>query len=54
MPRQSRPEQHGDLLAEVHAALPQRLSVEQRRLMEQFALTESSEPVSAGGGTNAT
>jgi curved DNA-binding protein len=54
MPRQSRPEQHGDLLAEVHAALPQRLSVEQRRLMEQFARTESGEPVSAGGGANAT
>jgi curved DNA-binding protein len=48
MPRQSRPDQHGDLLAEVHAALPQRLSVEQRRLIQQFAQIESGEPVSAG------
>jgi curved DNA-binding protein len=49
MPRQSQPLQHGDLLAEVHAALPQRLSLEQRRIMEQFARTEGGEPVSAGG-----
>jgi curved DNA-binding protein len=49
MPRQSRPDQHGDLLAEVHAALPERLSVEQRRLIEQFEQTESGDTVSAGG-----
>jgi curved DNA-binding protein len=54
MPHQSRPDQHGDLLVEVHAAIPQRLSVEQRRLIEQFAQLESGEPVSAGGGANAT
>lgn len=49
MPRQSRPDQHGDLLAEVHAALPRQLSGEQRRLIEQFARTESGDPVSVGG-----
>jgi curved DNA-binding protein len=54
MPRQSRPDHHGDLLAEVHAALPQRLSVEQRRLMEQFKESESGAPVTAGGGADAT
>jgi curved DNA-binding protein len=55
MPRQGRPDQHGDLLAEVHAALPQRLSDSQRRLVEQLAQTESGEPVNAGGGgANAT
>ena len=55
MPRQSQADQHGDLLAEVHAALPQRLSAEQRRLMEQLARLEKSgspdqdpRPVSAG------
>jgi curved DNA-binding protein len=50
MPRQSRPDQHGDLFAEVHAALPQRLSAEQRRLIEQLARTECGEPVGAAGG----
>jgi curved DNA-binding protein len=49
MPRQGRSDQHGDLLAEVHAALPRRLSAEQRRLIEQFAQIASGEPVSAGG-----
>jgi curved DNA-binding protein len=49
MPRQGRSDQYGDLLAEVHAALPERLSAEQRRLIEQFAKLESGEPVSAGG-----
>jgi DnaJ-class molecular chaperone len=44
MPRQSRADQHGDLLVEVHAALPPRISVEQRRLIEQFARIESGEP----------
>jgi curved DNA-binding protein len=48
MPHQGRSDQHGDLLAEVHAAIPQRLSAEQRRLMEQFAELESGEPVRAG------
>jgi curved DNA-binding protein len=48
MPRPNHPDQHGDLYAEVHVALPQRLSPEQRRLMEEFARTESGEPVGAG------
>jgi curved DNA-binding protein len=49
MPHQARPGQHGDLLVEVHAALPEKLSVEQRRLMEQFARMEGGEAVSATG-----
>ncbi len=48
MPRYNRPEQRGDLFAEVHVALPQRLSPEQRRLIEEFAQTESGERVGAG------
>jgi DnaJ-class molecular chaperone len=48
MPRQGRSDQHGDLLVEVHAALPHRLSAEQRRLIERFTQLESGEPVSAG------
>jgi curved DNA-binding protein len=42
MPRQSRPDQHGDLLAEVHVELPQRLSAEQRRLIMELANMEKS------------
>jgi curved DNA-binding protein len=54
MPHQSRPDQHGDLWAEVHAALPERLSAEQRRIMERFSKLESGSaeedprPVSTG------
>jgi DnaJ-class molecular chaperone len=48
MPRLGQPDQHGDLYAELHVAVPQQLSPEQRRLIEEFARTESSEPVGAG------
>jgi curved DNA-binding protein len=48
MPRPNRREQRGDLYAEVHVDLPEHLSSEQRRIMEQFARTESGEPVGAG------
>ncbi len=45
MPRLERPSEHGDLFAEVHVALPQRLSPAQRQLVEQLA--QSGETVSA-------
>jgi DnaJ-class molecular chaperone len=45
MPRLNRPSEHGDLYAEVHVALPQRLSPAQRQLVEQLA--QSGEPVGA-------
>lgn len=48
MPRPAHPDQHGDLYVEVHVALPQQLTFEQRRLIEEFARTESGEPVGAG------
>ncbi len=38
MPRAGRPEQRGDLFAEVHARLPERLSPRERELLEEFAL----------------
>ncbi len=41
MPRLGRPEQRGDLHAEVHARLPERLSGRQRELIEEFASAES-------------
>ncbi len=47
MPRLGRPGEHGDLYAEVHVALPRRLTPAQRRLMEEFARSEAGEPVEA-------
>ena len=47
MPRLGRPGEHGDLYAEVHVALPRRLTPAQRRLMEEFARAEAGEPVEA-------
>jgi curved DNA-binding protein len=37
MPRLGQPNQRGDLLAEVHARLPERLTPRQRELIEEFA-----------------
>ena len=41
MPRLGRPEQRGDLHAEVHARLPERLSPRQRELLEELARLEA-------------
>lgn len=49
LPRLERPHEHGDLYAEVHAALPIPASAEQRRLVEQLARLETEEPVGATG-----
>ncbi|MDP8925232.1 MAG: J domain-containing protein [Chloroflexota bacterium] len=40
MPRLGRPEQRGDLRVEVHARLPERLSLRQRELVEELARLE--------------
>jgi curved DNA-binding protein len=42
MPRMERPEQRGDLLAEVHVILPQRLTPRQRALVEQLTQEETA------------
>ena len=42
MPALGRPEQRGDLYAEVHVALPQRLTPRQRELLEQLARSETA------------
>jgi curved DNA-binding protein len=47
MPRLGKPSEHGDLYAEVHVALPQRLTPARRRLMEEYARSEAGEPVEA-------
>ena len=49
MPRPGRPEQRGDLHAEVHARLPERLSPRQRELLEELARLEAG--ASTGVGT---
>ena len=41
MPRLGNPDRRGDLYAEVHARLPERLSGRQRELIEEFARLES-------------
>jgi curved DNA-binding protein len=41
MPRLGDPRRRGDLYAEVHVRLPERLTERQRELMEEFARTES-------------
>lgn len=47
LPRLNQPDQHGDLYAEVHVAMPERLTDEQRRLIEEFARLSAAEPASA-------
>jgi curved DNA-binding protein len=47
MPRLGRPELHGDLYADVHALLPERLTAGQRELIEEFARADAE----TGAGT---
>jgi curved DNA-binding protein len=54
MPRVGRPEQRGDLLAEVHARLPEQLTPRQRELLEEFARAGTqAEGDEAAGGSQA-
>jgi curved DNA-binding protein len=46
MPRLGRPDQKGDLHAEVHARLPEHLTPRQRELVEELARPE---PVTSNG-----
>jgi DnaJ-class molecular chaperone len=48
MPHLGEPDRRGDLHAEVHARLPERLSARQRELFEAFAHASSEAPI---GGT---
>jgi DnaJ-class molecular chaperone len=48
MPRPGRPEQRGDLHAEVHARLPERLSPRQRELLEELARLEAGATTGVG------
>jgi curved DNA-binding protein len=48
MPHLGRPDRRGDLQAEVHARLPERLTERQRRLFEEFSQIQADTPV---GGT---
>jgi DnaJ-class molecular chaperone len=45
MPVLGQPERHGDLLVEVHARLPERLTPRQRALLEEFARESGEIPV---------
>lgn len=51
MPQLGRADRKGDLLAEVHVRLPERLTDRQRELLEEFARTTNSDGVAAGGTT---
>jgi DnaJ-class molecular chaperone len=44
MPRFGQPDTRGDLHAEVHARLPERLTDPQRELLEEFARSSSAVP----------
>jgi DnaJ-class molecular chaperone len=48
MPRLGKPDTRGDLHAEVHARLPERLSPRERDLFEQFVKAGSGAPAGAG------
>lgn len=49
MPRMGDPDRRGDLLAEIHVQLPERLTSRQRELIEEFARLEAeAEPEGAG------
>lgn len=48
MPHLGAPERHGDLHAEVHAEMPERLTPAQRRLLEEAFGAEAERPVGAG------
>jgi curved DNA-binding protein len=48
MPHLGQPDRRGDLQVEVHARLPEHLSLRQRELIEEFARASSEAPV--GGG----
>ena len=50
MPRLGRPAERGDLHAEVHARLPDRLSPRQRELLEDFARAREATAAGAGDG----
>jgi DnaJ-class molecular chaperone len=49
MPHLGRPEQRGDLNAEVHVQLPKRLSSRQRELLEDFARVDAQAEAPVGG-----
>jgi curved DNA-binding protein len=49
MPRLNNPERHGDLYAEIHPVLPERLSDQQRELVEKFARLETGRAAAATG-----
>ncbi|HZU05679.1 MAG TPA: J domain-containing protein [Chloroflexota bacterium] len=48
MPRLDQPDQRGDLYAEVHVQLPERLSPRQRELLEEFARALREAPTAPG------
>jgi curved DNA-binding protein len=48
MPRLAKPDTRGDLHAEVHARLPERLSPRERDLFEEFVRAETGAPTGAG------
>jgi curved DNA-binding protein len=48
MPHLGQPERRGDLHAEVHIQMPERLSPRQRELLEEFARAEADASVGAG------
>jgi DnaJ-class molecular chaperone len=53
MPRLGRPERHGDLQAEVHAHLPERLTERQRELLEEFARADIGTTTGTADGVGA-
>jgi curved DNA-binding protein len=53
MPRLGRPEVYGDLYADVHALLPERLTARQRELIEEFARADSATVAGTPDGVGA-
>ena len=49
MPKLGRPEERGDLYAEVHVVLPQNLTERERKLFEELSRAREAEPVASSG-----